>query len=279
MDTSGYWGAVTSSVDWCEINYEHSPFIAEFFNTFSSLAMVIVGGVGAWLHRTVLEARFILALLIVVVVGIGSIAFHATLRFEHQMLDELPMLYSALVMLYILVENRAQRRFGMWFPAALVVWAAIVTALSSQTRGPAQFWAFQLSFTPLEFFALYRVYRLQRVSSVPSVRRVFRTGMACYLTAMTLWFVDFRACGFLQSLPAYGIPNPQFHAFWHLFVSFGLYLLVIVIAAERVRVLGQPFVIHYKWGFVPHLKEPRDLSHGVLQRSGQLLGRASNSTR
>ncbi|RUS17275.1 hypothetical protein BC937DRAFT_90170, partial [Endogone sp. FLAS-F59071] len=32
---SGYWGKVTSSVDWCEINYEFSYYIAEFWNTIS----------------------------------------------------------------------------------------------------------------------------------------------------------------------------------------------------------------------------------------------------
>src|SRR5256885_16915037 len=102
---AGFWGRPTSSVDWCEANYAHRPYGCELFNPASSLAMVVVGVLGLALHRRTLGLRFVWAFLAVVVVGLGSIAFHATLRFELQMLDELPMLYSALIMLYILVED------------------------------------------------------------------------------------------------------------------------------------------------------------------------------
>ncbi|HEX5101677.1 MAG TPA: ceramidase domain-containing protein, partial [Polyangiaceae bacterium] len=113
----GFWGAPTSSVDWCEANYRYSPYICELFNTLSSLVILLAGLFGAWFHRRVLERRFIVAFLALLAVGIGSVAFHATLRFELQMLDELPMLWLALVMIYTLLENRPTRRFGPWFPA------------------------------------------------------------------------------------------------------------------------------------------------------------------
>src|SRR5947209_6342934 len=98
LATAPFWGTPTSSVDWCEANYAHTPYVCELFNTVSSLAMLAAGLAGLWLHRRVLERRFMLAFVALAVVGAGSIAFHATLLFQMQMLDELPMLYLALIL-------------------------------------------------------------------------------------------------------------------------------------------------------------------------------------
>jgi dihydroceramidase len=48
----GFWGPVTSSVDWCERNYEYSPYIAEMFNTVSNLFYIICTILSVWnLHN------------------------------------------------------------------------------------------------------------------------------------------------------------------------------------------------------------------------------------
>src|SRR5262245_58630668 len=90
VDPAGMWGIPTASIDWCEQNYAVTPWVAEFWNTISSLAMVVAGLAGLFLRRFTWEIRVAFGLL--VLVGLGSIAFHGTLRFELQMLDELPML-------------------------------------------------------------------------------------------------------------------------------------------------------------------------------------------
>lgn len=56
--TAGYWGEVTASVDWCEPNYAWTPFVAEFWNTISSLAMIGVGLMGLVLNRKVMDLAF-----------------------------------------------------------------------------------------------------------------------------------------------------------------------------------------------------------------------------
>jgi dihydroceramidase len=250
----GIWGTPTSSVDWCEVNYEHTRYVCELFNTVSSLAILLAGLAGIWLHRRVLERRFLFAFLAVSIVGVGSIAFHATLRFELQMLDELPMLYSALVMVYVLLENRRERRFGTWFPAALVAHGLLVTSLSALTRGPLQFYLFQLSFGSMEVFGLYRVYVIYRRSSNALVRKLFRIGMASYALAVVAWFIDLKACDFVGAwLPAHGLANPQLHAFWHLLVSVGLYLLTLVMAIDRLEVRGRVPHLRFAGGWIPYV--------------------------
>jgi dihydroceramidase len=254
LEEPGFWGAATATVDWCEGNYAWSYYVCELFNTVSSLAMVFAGVAGMWLHRRTLERRFMAAFFAVTVVGLGSIAFHATLRFELQMMDELPMLYTALVMVFILLENRAARRFGAWFPALLVAHGVLVTALSSLTRGKLQFYLFQFSFGSIEVFGLLGVMRIAWKSKQPVVRRLFAWGMASYLVAVTLWFTDLKLCPVLSvTLPAHGIPNPQFHALWHVLVSAGLYLLVLVMAYDRLAVLGRGPVLRRALHFVPYV--------------------------
>jgi dihydroceramidase len=234
----GHWGPPTSSVDWCEANYRISPYVAEFFNTLSSLAMVTVGVIGILRHRKTLEARFLVAFFAIAVVGLGSTLFHATLRFELQMLDELPMLYLALVMVYILLELRPGRRYGNWLPLALVAHGVLVTLLATLTRGRLQFFVFHVSFGSLEVFALFRVALLYRASHSPRIRRLFWLGMSSYVVAVALWFVDLRFCDVMSvTLPSFGVPNPELHAVWHVLVSFGFYLLVVMIAEARLAAL------------------------------------------
>ncbi|MGZ6162949.1 MAG: ceramidase [Myxococcaceae bacterium] len=238
VDPAGVWGIPTASIDWCEQNYVVTPWVAEFWNTLSSLAMVLAGVVGLCSRRFAREVRVAFALL--VLVGLGSIAFHATLRFGLQMMDELPMLYLVTWLVWLLVENEPTRRFGAWFPVALGIYVVLATAGATLNRGDAQFLAFHLSFGALEIFCLGRVTQVALRPENGAVRRRFGLGLAAYGLAIALWFVDLKACPWVSvTLPSRGIPNPQLHAWWHLLVSLGFFLLLGVISFDRLRSTGR----------------------------------------
>jgi len=254
VQAPGFWGQPTASVDWCEQNYAHSSYVCEMFNSVSSCSMLLVGSLGAFWHRRVLELRFILVFLSVALVGVGSIAFHGTLLFELQLLDELPMLYTAALLVYVLLENQPQRRFGAWLPATLAGYAVIATCGAAFLRGQAQFWSFQVSFAALEFYGIYRTLLIHRRSRDPHQRRIFRAGICLYASAIVLWFIDLHFCSAVTHVTRrLGIPNPELHAWWHVLVSAGLYAMILVIAFDRCQVLGR----HPRWrsrlGVVPAL--------------------------
>ena len=79
-NAAGFWGPVTSSVDWCEHNYEVAYYVAEFFNCFSNLAIVAAGLLGL---RNALRhgypRRVLVLYTAITVIGLGSAAFHGTL--------------------------------------------------------------------------------------------------------------------------------------------------------------------------------------------------------
>jgi dihydroceramidase len=225
LDPVGAWGLPTASIDWCEANYAVTPWVAEFWNTVSSLSMVVAGVVGLSLRRFAGEVRAAFALL--ALVGLGSIAFHGTLRFGLQMLDELPMLYLVTWLVWLLVETGPGRRLGAWFPAALVGYVLLATAGATLTRGDAQFLAFHLSFGALEIFCLLRVTWLALQPENARVRRVFVLGLLAYATGIAIWFVDLKACRRVSGL--------ELHAWWHVLVSLGFFLLLSVVSFDRLR--------------------------------------------
>ena len=118
-----------------EINHYFSPYIAEMANSFSNLFSIGISlcgfyetrvrgrelplryGIGYLVCATVVHvpekylSECVLSLQGIALVGLGSFFFHATLLFEAQLADELPMIYVSSVNLFHLFDN--QPGFGL----------------------------------------------------------------------------------------------------------------------------------------------------------------------
>lgn len=93
-------------------------------NTFTNVAFIALAlfGVHAC-RREGLPSRFTITHAGIALVGIGSFAFHATLLYECQLLDELPMIYTSLVLSYCILETNKRGTApwgGQWLPIGLV---------------------------------------------------------------------------------------------------------------------------------------------------------------
>ncbi|KAG5647736.1 hypothetical protein DXG03_008459 [Asterophora parasitica] len=103
----GFYGPVTATLDWCEANYQFSYYIAEMANSFSNLftiSLAVCGGLAA--AGQSLPSRYVAGYAGIALVGIGSFAFHATLLFQAQLADELPMIYVGSMGLWLLFDDR-----------------------------------------------------------------------------------------------------------------------------------------------------------------------------
>ena len=108
---TGYWGTSDATIDFCEPNYEVSHYVAEFWNTVTSIPIMLVGVFGVLLCRKQqLGAEQTACYTVVGVVGVGSIAFHATLLRTGQVLDELPMLWATTTLIYAACQHARDRR-------------------------------------------------------------------------------------------------------------------------------------------------------------------------
>jgi len=114
---SRFWGVPNSSINWCEYDYLYSPYVAEFWNSMSSLCMTIFGMVGRYSLIDHVVGDPILAdrsnngldriwwtWVMLEIVGWGSVAFHGTLKWWSQALDEVPMVCLQSSLFFVILK-------------------------------------------------------------------------------------------------------------------------------------------------------------------------------
>ena len=152
----GFWGPVTSTMNWCEENYVLVSWIAEFWNSLSSIFILVVGLIGWRLHRNH-DLGMQIAFIALGIIGFGSMAFHGTLRFETQMMDEIPMVWAALCMLYNLATGLIPKRHHSWLATILIVWGLGTTIAMISTRHTIEFQIFATNFLLAEILGFAAV--------------------------------------------------------------------------------------------------------------------------
>jgi len=247
-----FWGPITSSMDWCEGHYRVVPWIAEFWNTVTSLIIALFGLVGWRLHRNH-DLGMRLAFIALAVVGLGSVAFHGTLRFEAQMMDELPMMWGALCMFYNLATGLMPKRHHRRFATALIVWGVTTTVAMILTRHTIEFQVFVTNFLLAEALGFAAAVPLYRRYLSPNIRRWFWTGVGLHAFGGLCWITEQAFCD--PSSSTYMLFestfNPQLHAIWHVFTGAGMYTLFVCTAAYRGLAEEKPTVIVRVAGVVP----------------------------
>lgn len=214
-------------------NYEVTMYIAEFWNSVSNLFFIIPPlAVCIKLWRRNVERVYILALIYMAFTGIGSFAFHATLKYPMQLWDELSMVWSAIFVLYLVVK--------MHWPAqadravvGMIVYGLFTNAVYLWLPIPV---IFQVAYAILHYSVLYLCYRL--IDTHVCDPRLFYGTLAAHHIAFLLWNIDNNMCGLLErlreSLPAACTPFTQLHAVWHFLAGYGSFALVLFCIQARL---------------------------------------------
>lgn len=219
-----YWGKVTADYDWCERNYVVTPYIAEFWNCISSVGVLLAGIY--FLRRSLRFSygrRFHFASVGVAIIGLGSILFHGTLQRWGQVLDEVPMLWSSLIFLWIACVNNmdgcAENRWGTILGWSLFVLGIVSTYI--YLLGGFAYFIVVYIITVIGVFGA-TLYQLRKDS--PARRYAFMAVGYYSGGFLFLWLPEQLLCGnrkvsFHES-GLLSLPIPL-HAFFHLTSSIG----------------------------------------------------------
>ncbi|KAF2076952.1 hypothetical protein CYY_001728 [Polysphondylium violaceum] len=235
-----YWGVPDSPIDWCENNYEISPFICEFYNTFSSFIISFFALYGIYLLTSIsmsrdeyttqhikivkqvgIRAKVLLSYSSLAVVGVGSAFYHATLLYKNQLFDEFPMIVTASLFIYCLLtmepvsksDSKYYQIFRWLLPYALVTYFLIVSTTIFIIRNVPTI--LQVSFGVLivsnVIISTLHVRGLNQDYSVSNQKKLLTYCTVSMLIAYFSWLAERKLCNEY----GYVIPGLQLHAVWH----------------------------------------------------------------
>eukprot|EP00755_Sulcionema_specki_P013389 Sspe_Gene.53854::Locus_29744_Transcript_1_1_Confidence_1.000_Length_2085::g.53854::m.53854/K04711/ACER3, YDC1; dihydroceramidase len=231
--SNGYWEPITASVDWCEENYAVTQYVAEFLNTLSSVPIFTLG---VWALRQGLSRGdtppYLLACGAMMIIGIGSMAFHGTLTRLGQYLDEIPMLWGVLAFMLVGLVDRPYRGIPLKTAAVLIAWGTAATVV--------YFWlgfeAFVVMYTVTVLATIATTWvqtGRSRSTSRRSQHRNYAVASAGVYSFgfLFLWLPEQYFCGNrLHRTEPSVIQSLHFHALFHLTSSIGPYLFLCLTA-------------------------------------------------
>ncbi|KIM82371.1 hypothetical protein PILCRDRAFT_820778 [Piloderma croceum F 1598] len=238
----GIWGPVTATLDWCEANYQFSRYIAEMANCLSNLYSIGLAlfGILTTLNES-LPMRYTVANVGFAFVGIGSFAFHATMLYEAQLADEIPMIFVASLACFCLFDT--EPGFALLSGRSI----AHVTAFIS--FNVLFIWSYIIYRNPIYHQAIFamlvlttaiRIHHLLRRSDASmrmpqevkaEIGNTFMTGTGLFVFGFLIWNLDNIFCAALtRQKVAIGWPVAfllEGHAWWHFFTGIGTQMMLV----------------------------------------------------
>ncbi|THV07481.1 alkaline phytoceramidase [Dendrothele bispora CBS 962.96] len=211
-------------------------------NSLSNLFTIYFASHAAWcITNERLPARFLVGSIGFLLVGIGSFAFHASLLYEAQLADELPMIYVSSMSLWLLYDyqlgfdlSSAQTKLQV---TGLVLFNVLFTWSYFLYRNPVYH---QFVFAAIIISCAFRITYLLKWSPVRSripddkkaqVARLFGTGAVTFALGFLIWNLDNVFCDALTKMkPTIGWPAAfllEGHSWWHFLTGLGTYFMFI----------------------------------------------------
>ena len=250
LDKEGYWGAKTSSVNFCERDYQYSPYVAEFWNTLSSIWIVLLPLLGLLYSNPTGERRFKVAYMTLIIVGLGSVTLHLTLAAIGQSFDELPMLWMCASIFYNLVDNDKNNKRGNTLAVAMFIFVLAQTLIYLKIQSLYE--VFVTGYlTMVATIIFWTARKAFWVHSKRTLRYLWLWSVGLYVAVGSwVWILDMYYCKYYEIYydMAFGI---TFHILWHFAAGLATYLTIQQLIFLRVVELGGTPELILKFYFLP----------------------------
>ncbi|KAF1359431.1 alkaline phytoceramidase [Lizonia empirigonia] len=225
----GAWSPPTSTANFCEEDYAVSRYLAEYINSLTNLAYVYFALRYMYQpkHVTLLTPRVDFLSVSLLVLGVSSFLFHATLRHALQFADELSMLGLAWSILQGTATVRTSRTTARYVNVSLAIVIPLFSAFYIWT-GKIIYHA--TAFAIAIFLIILRGRHLFHWLDPPlpkqklaDWRARMRNALILLVVGYILWNIDLEFCAELRKLrQQIGLPWSwvlELHGWWHILTA------------------------------------------------------------
>lgn len=258
---TGHWEPHSSSIDFCEGNYQHSHYIVELHNTWSSILGISSFGVlGVLIGNPTNEKRHFIAFLIMVFIGLGSAGLHGSLHEIFQSSDELPMIYLINSLVYICAEFDAPEGRPNYPHLPLALFGVSLLNTLIYYRFQQIYFVFVSVFISEATFVCLWVYKILYLGKKRSSTARYLCKMSIFNIAgvgFPLWIFDMLQCEcirrFSDKLPGL-FKGVTPHIVWHFTAGFSAYCAITCLGCSRMEELDIEYETYYILGLIPLVK-------------------------
>jgi len=230
-----YLALGSSPIDWCEENYDFSPNIAEFINTISNILFILMPPLLMHLHTSYAKhcgKGINIIWLLLIIVGLSSAYFHATLSLLGQLLDELAILWVIMACYWLWYPQSAlpsgwknipdgRRKFSNIF----IVFAVLTTFLGFIQPVVNAFCLLLLCIPTLVLMVMQF-----KEEQTPRMNNLARRSVGIWGLAVTAWVNDRFFCPYWSS-----VGFPYLHGVWHITIFLASYSAIVIFAYFDVK--------------------------------------------
>ena len=185
--------------------------------------------------------------------GIGSWLFHMTLKYEFQLLDELPMIYTTIIMVWAMWSHGVSKTSAVVLAVVLAAFGIAVTVIYLSIKDPL---FHQVAYAFLTGLVLTRSCYLMLVH-VPDqkVRKdmywVISIGVLTFLAGFVCWIIDNEYCSEVTRIRRrIGLPWGMLlegHGYWHLLTAIGVYFYIVYLEYLRIYLTNRQSEYKLVW--------------------------------
>ncbi|KAF2740007.1 alkaline ceramidase-like protein [Polyplosphaeria fusca] len=254
----GVWSPVTSTLNWCEEDYYATKYAAEIVNTLTNLLFMYLAVKGI---RNCLknghDKVFLVAFVGYLLVGSGSFAFHASLKYPMQLVDELSMIYTTCLMAFATFSYGRSKSFTVTLGFLLLALSLFITVYYHYVQDPT---FHQTAYAVLTVIVVFRSIYVMEVNIRPKFRSKKRQaqnphpisgqredvrdkdilqtmwtmiacGLSIFLGGFAIWQLDNVYCSTLiRWRREIGLPWGiilEGHGWWHIMTGIGAYFYIV----------------------------------------------------